>query len=282
MSRRRPPFHGPPQRSSARPSAPRSPVAEPRTGSATAWTGETARWYDSLAGERGSDYQQQVVFPGTLRLLELKPGERVLDVACGQGAFARLLASGGARVVGIDASRELIERARRQSPQEITYVAVDAARLGGAVQGPFDAIACILAIQNIEAIDLVIAGCAALLAPRGRLALVLNHPAFRAPRQSGWGWDEQRKLQYRRVDSYLTPNKIPIQVHPGAQPGLVAWSFHRPLQTYVAALAKAGLAVDALEEWPSHRASQPGPRARAEDRARDEIPLFLAMRARRG
>lgn len=279
---RRPPFRGPPKRSSAPPQAPRSSSPVPRSDSATAWSGETARWYDSLAGERGSDYQQQVVFPNTLRLLELKPGQRVLDVACGQGAFARRLASGGARVTGIDASRDLIERARKQSPREVTYVVGDATRLSGAVEGPFDAIACIIAIQNIEQVEPVFAGCAALLAPKGRLALVMNHPVFRAPRQSGWGWDEQRKLQYRRVDSYITPNKIPIQVHPGAQPGLVAWSFHRPLQTYVAALAKAGLVVDALEEWPSHRASQPGPRAKAEDRARDEIPLFLAIRARRG
>ena len=274
MSRRRPPFRGPPQRLE-RPSL----RAERGPGSETAWRGETARWYDSLSGERGSDYHQKVVFPGVLRLLGAVAGRRVLDVACGQGAFARMLVQGGARVTGVDASRELIERAKRQSPREITYVTGDATRLQGLVQGPFDAAVCILAVQNIDPVEIVFAGCAKLLAPKGRLVVVMNHPAFRAPRQSGWGWDEQRKLQYRRVDGYLTPNKIPIQVHPGAQPGLVAWSFHRPLQAYVSVLAAAGFAVDALEEWASHRESQPGPRAKAEDRARDEIPLFLAMRA---
>jgi hypothetical protein len=39
--------------------------------------------------------------------------------------------------------------------------------------------------------------------------------------------------------------------------------------------------LDALEEWASLRSSQPGPRAEAENRARREIPLFLALRARR-
>jgi hypothetical protein len=43
----------------------------------------------------------------------------------------------------------------------------------------------------------------------------------------------------------------------------------------------AGFWIDALEEWPSLRTSQPGPRAAAENRARREIPLFLALRARR-
>jgi hypothetical protein len=56
-------------------------------------------------------------------------------------------------------------------------------------------------------------------------------------------------------------------------------TYHRPLQTYVRALAQAGFAIDALEEWASARQSQPGPRAQEEDRARREIPMFLAVRA---
>jgi SAM-dependent methyltransferase len=279
MPRRRPPFRGPPsfqQRRSQHRAETHSPHQDAPP--STAWQGDTAKWYDSLAGERGSDYQQQVVFPGTLRLLGSVAGQRIVDIGCGQGAFARLLAQTGARVTAVDASRDLIERAKRHS-REIAFVTGDATRLQSVVQGPFDGAVCILAIQNIDPPEPVFAGCAALLAPKGRLVLVMNHPAFRTPRQSGWGWDEQRRLQFRRVDSYLTPNKIPIQVHPGSQPGLVAWSFHRPLQAYVRALAAAGFAIDALEEWPSHRACQPGPRAKAEDRARDEIPLFLAIRA---
>ncbi len=55
-------------------------------------------------------------------------------------------------------------------------------------------------------------------------------------------------------------------------------TFHRPIQTYVNAFAKAGLLVDAMEEWPSLRMSQPGPRAAEENRARREIPMFLALR----
>jgi hypothetical protein len=34
-----------------------------------------------------------------------------------------------------------------------------------------------------------------------------------------------------------------------------------------------------MEEWPSLRQSQPGPRAQEENRARREIPMFLALRA---
>ena len=39
----------------------------------------------------------------------------------------------------------------------------------------------------------------------------------------------------------------------------------------------AGLVLAGLQEWHSHKESQPGPRARAENRARREFPLFLGL-----
>jgi len=41
-------------------------------------------------------------------LLDPKPGERILDLGCGDGALTEKLAAGGARVVGVDASPEMI------------------------------------------------------------------------------------------------------------------------------------------------------------------------------
>lgn len=246
----------------------------------TAWRGEVARWYDSLVGERGSTFQQEVIFPNTMRLLTLRKGESLLDLACGEGAFSRAAHKLGAQVTGLDASEDLIDAARRKSGRGVRYLVGDAARLTETLPaGSFDAVVCILAVQNIDPVEPVIQGCGQVLRPGGRLVLVMTHPCFRMPRQSAWGWDEERKIQYRRVDRYLSPLRIPIQTRPGADPELRTWTFHRPLQTYFTALSHAGVMVDTLEEWPSHRVSQPGPRARAENRARDEIPLFLALRA---
>ena len=116
--------------------------------------------------------------------------------------------------------------------------------------------------------------------PAPRLVIVMMHPCFRGPKATAWGWDEQAAVQYRRVDRYLVPRKEPIVTHPGSDPTHYTWSFHRPLQTYVKALRNAGLLIDALEEWPSHKTSEPAaPRAAAENLARKEIPMFLALRA---
>jgi hypothetical protein len=43
-------------------------------------------------------------------------------------------------------------------------------------------------------------------------------------------------------------------------------------------MSRTGMVVDALEEWASHKSSDSGPRAAAENAARKEIPMFLAMR----
>ena len=117
------------------------------------------------------------------------------------------------------------------------------------------------------------------LKPGGRFVMVTTHPCFRIPRQTHWGWDEQKKIQYRRVDLYGSESAIPILTPPFSQPDSFTVTYHRPLQSYVQALAEAGLGVDGLEEWTSHKTSEPGKRSKAENRARQEIPLFMALRA---
>ena len=97
---------------------------------------------------------------------------------------------------------------------------------------------------------------------------------------SGWEFDEKKNVQYRRVDAYLTSYRSAIAAHPGSAPHLKTFSFHRPLQSYVYELAAHGFVIDALEEWISNKKST-GRRADAENRARTEIPMFLALRARR-
>ena len=245
----------------------------------TPWD-RASRWYDNLVGERGSEFQQAVVIPGAVRLLAVKKGEKLLDLACGQGVLSRALHDQGAMVTGVDLSEQLIEFARARSARGIRYLVGDATHLAALPSGEFDAVACVLALQNMEAPQSALGEVARLLRPGGRLVAVVMHPAFRIPRQTRWGWDEERKLLFRQVDRYLSPLKIPVDVRPFHSPGKTrTWTYHRPLQDYVKALTDNGLVLNAVEEWPSHKTSQPGPAADAENRARQEFPLFLAFRA---
>ena len=256
---------------------PRRPLSKPHT-PARRLGSAAADWYDQLVGDSGSEYHRHVVIPGAMRLLEVKPGTKILDVGCGQGVLCRVMHEAGAVVTGIDASAELIRLARQRGPADIKYTvcdAVDLARLGPAA---FDAASCILAIQNMPKSDRVLSAIAGCLVDGGRLAIVMMHPCFRSPKFTSWGW-EGTAVQYRRVDRYMTPHKEPIYTHPGKSDGEYTWTYHRSLSGYIRALRRAGFLIDELDEWTSHKTSEPGPRAAAENTARKEIPLFLAIRA---
>ena len=244
----------------------------------TVWD-QAARWYDSLVGVHGTDFHKDIIMPGAFSLLALNKGDRVLDLGCGQGVFSRYLSRRGMRVEGLDSSAELIRLAGEKSRSSIRWNVADAGDRKALLGSRFDGVACLLAVQNMEHIAPVFENVARWLQPGGRFVMVVTHPCFRIPRQSHWGWDEDKKLEYRRVDHYESEIRIPILTPPMARSEIYTWTYHRPLATYIEALAAAGMCVDGLEEWGSNKESRPGKRAKAENRARREIPLFMAIRA---
>jgi ubiquinone/menaquinone biosynthesis C-methylase UbiE len=254
-------------------------VPKPKKQSRTDW-GDVAEWYDQLVGESGSEYHREVVLPGVLKLLSLKPGERFVDIACGQGVLCRIARERGAETTGVDAAEPLIRAARERGPADIHYHVSDARDgMPFLPAAHFNAAACVLAIQNIHPIQPLFDGIARVLAPGGRCVVVMMHPCFRGPKETSWGWDDTKRVQYRRVDRYLIPRKTPIVTHPGKTSDIYTWTFHKPIAAYVNAVSKAGMLIDAIEEWPSHRTSNSGPRAAAENIARKEIPMFLVIRS---
>ena len=258
--------------------APSSPGAAPAAG--TSWE-HVAAWYDRLVGDEGSDYHRHVVLPTAMEMLQPQPGQRVLDLCCGQGVFSRMLAQTDvAEVVGVDASPALIAAARARGPAgKARYVVADARDLGKLADGRFDAAACLMAVHDVDDVAALFRSMATALRPGGRAVVILMHPCFRVPRQSFWGWDEQKRTQYRRLDRYATPMTIPIATRPGADPSQHTVFFHRPLAAYIDALGQAGLAVVQCREPLSHRQSAPGGHSRGENRAKQEFPVFLALAA---
>lgn len=242
----------------------------------TSW-GKVANWYNNLLKNDQDSYQKKLILPNLLRLIEAKKGEVVVDLACGQGFFARELAKLGAKVIGVDISPELIEIAKED--KSVEYRVSPAHKLDFLSKASIDKVLIVLSLQNIENVGEVMLEINRVLKPKGKLFLVLNHPAFRIPKASSWGWDEGRKIQFRKLDSYMSESRERIQMHPGDKPWEKTISFHSPLQFYFKALNKAGFAVSRLEEWTSHKTSEPGPKKAAEDRARHEFPLFLFLEA---
>lgn len=260
-----------------------APAAATKPRDDTSWN-QVAEWYDTLLEDKGSDHYEEVILPGAAELLDVRKGMHVLDVACGQGILCRRLAALGAHVTGVDAAPKLIEAARGRS-RDITYHIADARNLAALKLTGFDRASCIMALSNFDPLGPALEAIAAALKPGGVFVAVITHPCFRVPGESHWGWDEKAKRQFRRTDAYLTPFKRDIQMHPGKaaagkRGGEVSTpTFHRPIGAYVESLARAGLLIKDLREWPSMRAASSGPRAPEENRARLEVPLFLGIRA---
>lgn len=244
-----------------------------------------AAWYDKLVGESGSDYHRQVILPATLRMLAPRTGERIIDVCCGQGVLARpLLESGVSTFTGVDASPRLIAAAKKHhgGDPRVTFQVADVSAPGTWTDGSYDAATCLMAVHDVADVTAMFTNMARALKPGGRAVLVFMHPCFRIPRSTHWGWDNDQKIQYRRIDAYLTPQQIPIITHPGKNSGEQTSFHHRPLATLLTALGTSGLTVTACEELCSHRRSQgSGPFSKAEHRAAEEIPVFIALKAAR-
>lgn len=246
----------------------------------TSWESVT-NWYDKSVGKEGHYYHQQVIIPKLLDILDINENSQVLDLACGQGILARHLPKKSA-YTGVDLSDSLIRAAQKYDTLPgHRYLVHDATHALPFEPASFTHALIILALQNIAEPEKVIDNASRLLKPKGKFILILNHPCFRIPRQSSWEIDEGKKLQYRRIDRYMSELKIPIQMQPSkGEKSAQTLSFHRPLSFYTKALAKKGFSICLLDEWCSDKVST-GKAAKMENRAREEIPLFLCIVAQK-
>lgn len=235
-----------------------------------------AAWYDGWMGETGSDHHRKLAIPTVLDLLRPQPGEHILDIGAGQGVLAPYITEHHATYTGVDISPKLLSIARRRHGKSGRFLRGDARRLpaiAGLDAGMFDGVVFLLSIQDMNPLTEVLQSAAWGLRQHGRLVMLMTHPCFRIPRQSGWEYDRDRNLQFRRIDRYLTPLDVPMKTHnQGA-----TISFHRPLSVYVNGLAACGLLIDSLREVVTYKTGT----NKAEKRAHAEIPLFLGLRARK-
>ena len=235
-------------------------------------------WYNKAVGDEGHYYHQHVIMPNLKRIL--KNEKSILDLACGQGVLERNL-DPNIEYIGIDVANNLIREAiDKKTNQNHRFLLADVSKDLPTNKTDFEAGAIILALQNIKKPFGVIRNFAKHLKKGGRLVIVLNHPVFRIPQHSSWENDVNKKIQYRRIDDYMTPLEIGITAHPGKKVSAETLTFHHPLSAYSEMLFDNGFVIEKIEEWISDKKST-GSNAQVEDRARKEFPLFMAIIAKK-
>jgi ubiquinone/menaquinone biosynthesis C-methylase UbiE len=114
----------------------------------TSTADEIRAFYDDIANEydksrrtgSGRLFNEHIEMPATWSLLEpLRAGNRVLDIGCGPGLYARRLAEVGCKVTAVDLSQTMLEVARRNcAGMDVKFVLGDARELTGL--GTFDCV----------------------------------------------------------------------------------------------------------------------------------------------
>lgn len=241
-------------------------------------------WYDEKQGDSGDLWHRTLIDPGLFaRLGSIPSGARVLDLGCGNGYIARRLARAGARVVGIDSSPELIERARAREaadPLGIAYRTADAADLSGFDDRSFE-----IGVSNMSLMDIADAAGAIrevsrVLMPEGRFVFSISHPCFDVDSRSAWQVEVAlgAPTVFRRVAGYREPHSDTYgwELPDGRRFRTVG--YHRPLSWYVKELRASGFVVLDIEE-PAPEPTFEGRRIQRE--WIEQIPLHLVIEARR-
>jgi SAM-dependent methyltransferase len=217
---------------------------------------QNARWWDARMGE-GNHWHRLLIAPAVEKLLCVQPRERVLELACGNGQFARRLASIGARVVACDSSAAFLDCARLRAsehPERIEYRLMDLAgeeHLAALGSGEFDAAVCNMALMDIACINPLLRAVRRSLKAGGRFVFTVPHPCFNtngttlvAERDDYQGDGQVTfSVRVRRYRGLAPQRGIGIVGQP--QPH---YYFHRPLQTLMGACFAAGMMLDGLEE----------------------------------
>lgn len=229
------------------------------------WDEQAGAW-ERFARTPGHDaYYAEFNLPAFLDLLP-PPGRKTLDLGCGEGRVGAELGRRGYRVVGVDSSARMVERASERHEARVA----DAAALPFP-DGAFDLVVAFMSVMNFDDPEGAIGEAARVLEPGGRLCTAVLHPVDGAGRFSR----DDPDAPFVIGGSYFDPEP---KLWTSDRDGIRVTFYDRalPLGRLARAHERAGLLIEAIREpRPSREFVQGHPVAAR----RLRVPLFLHVRA---
>jgi 2-polyprenyl-3-methyl-5-hydroxy-6-metoxy-1,4-benzoquinol methylase len=152
------------------------------------WNTNAAFW-DERMGHGGNDFHRLLIEPAQEKLLAVKEGEEILDIACGNGQFTRKIAERGARVFAFDIAENFIAIAQERSKEHgdrIQYAVLDAGdriQLEALGAERFDGAVCTMALMDMAALSPLVLALKKILKTGARFVFSVLHPCFNSGRR---------------------------------------------------------------------------------------------------
>jgi len=184
-----------------------------------------AKDYDKKVSDSGDMYHKNYLNPLIFKLLGDIKNKKILDLACGNGYFSRLLADKHAIVTGVDYSKELISIAKNNT--KIKFFVGSAENLSFLKNNSFDFIICNMSFHDIKNISKTIEGCSKLLKKRAKLIFSIPHPVFSLSE-----FVEEKGKYSRKIIHYMSELTLDHPFYKGLK------HYHRPIEYYTKLLFK--------------------------------------------
>ncbi len=208
---------------------------------------EIAAEWDALAVTRfeqmtsGADLTfDHVLAPGILCRLPHRP-RMILDAGCGVGVLTEMLALRSERVIGIDPSVASIEIARRNFGHLASFEASTMEAYSASEPEQFDVVVANMVLMDAPNLDTFLTAAACVTKRGGKLIFSITHPCF-WPKY--YGYADAEWFKYNRELMIESPFKISAM--PDGAPK--STHIHRPMETYIRELTKAGFRIERLDE----------------------------------
>lgn len=187
---------------------------------------------------RNNYYNLYVEMPAMLKILKNQvKNKKVLDLGCGSGIFTKKLKQLGARVVGLDLSKSLIDIAIRENPKIDFYVADS--RKTQFNNSQFDIISSSLMIHYLKNLDPVFKEANRILKKNGHFVFSFHHPFGEVIEKK-----KSKQQKFNIVKSYFHNDKYTWKMGEGIE----MISYHHTFENISKSLFKNGFVINQIIE----------------------------------
>ncbi|HEV8365728.1 MAG TPA: methyltransferase domain-containing protein [Gemmatimonadaceae bacterium] len=152
------------------------------------WQRNAAPWADAVR-ERKIESRTLVTDSAIVEAVLSRSPQTVLDIGCGEGWLARVLAQHAIRVTGVDVAPALIDAASKAGGGDFRVASYELIAAGRLELAPVDVVVANFSLIGKESVDNLMAAVPSMLAPSGALVIQTLHPLVATgdlPYVDGW------------------------------------------------------------------------------------------------